>query len=103
MSEKEHLASVSKFPPGGWQFRVAETGWCIAKPMETSFTAAVAMIRRHARANPKLGFPDTFEFWSGKLQEFTLLRMNEHQRRQFASKSAPYQPPQANVRCGTCG
>ncbi len=69
------LRDRNVFPPGGWQFFQAETGWKIAKPLEVSFSAAVKLIIAHRKANPSLPLATDYDSVANELEQRTLARL----------------------------
>ena len=70
--------SRSSFPPGGWQFHQAQTGWSNPHPMMTTFDGCVRAIIKHREQNPALCIKHN---WSrdpivvgNELEAFTRLR-----------------------------
>lgn len=68
------LKSRNVFPPGGWQFFQAETGWKL--PGGKTFTEAVQAIIAHRRANPRFNFSLGADAVADLLDTFTCYRIN---------------------------
>lgn len=62
------------FPPGGFQYTQAQTGW--TAPPGATFDEVVVAIIRHRQANPRFGLPTDPEMVANELDMFTCLRLN---------------------------
>lgn len=70
--------SRTQFPPGGWQFHQAHTGWSNPHPMMTTFDQCVQAIIKHRTQNPALclkhGLSKDPVVVGNELENFTRLR-----------------------------
>jgi len=69
------LRDRNVYPPGGWQFVQAETGWRIPKPLEVNFSQAVELIIAHRKANPSLPLATDFASVAWELEGRTIARI----------------------------
>jgi hypothetical protein len=68
------IKSRHVFPPGGWQFFQAETGWKM--PGGKTFNEAVKSIQTHRLSNPRFGLSVTeLEEVAKQLETFTCFRI----------------------------
>lgn len=100
------LRSRDKFPPMGWTFYQAETGWHAPAPMSTSFIRTRDQIISHRRLNPAFPLttdPDAVEW---ELENFTVLRLGPSSNYVYGADPLPQSAPLPNVvkkrGCGAC-
>lgn len=70
--------SRSQFPPGGWQFHQAVTGWSAPTPISSTFDQTVRLIIAHREKNPAIcirhGLSKDPVVVGNELENFTRLR-----------------------------
>ena len=104
------------FPPGGWRFRDADTGWDVPQPFVDNFDATVLRIVSHRLANK---LDASYEKAEQDLADYTGKRLLVAVSKQAGKWVSPADPEAAkamaaplvkSVRtarkkggCGTCG
>lgn len=101
------LISKNKFPPQGWVYRQAETGWTAPDPMSSAYWVTVDQIIKHRLLNPGFPFATTREAVDWDLENYTCLRLKNSP--QFCRNDDPSAPaliqlPRATAKsgCKTC-
>lgn len=94
--------SESEFPPGGWQFHQAQTGWDAPTPKASTFSQTVDLIIKHRLANPasvaKYNLAVTPEAVSKELKAFTYTRLGIS----VAPSGLPINAPPPGAKAGKC-
>src|SRR4051812_45477601 len=95
------LKNRQAFPPGGFQYFQAETGWNM--PGGKTFVDAVAAIITHRQGNPRFGLSVKEDEVAGQLDTYTCHRINfdvnyctpepESQKKTKVLPSEPLPPP----------
>ena len=75
------LKSRNEFPPGGWPFYQAETGW--TSPPHIGFSATVDAIISHRQSNPRFKLATDRGAVETELENYTIARL----RSQYGDKA----------------
>lgn len=67
--------SRTRFPPGGWQFYEAATGWKAPRPLSDTFDQTVVQIRKMRSENPGKGLSLDVGIIGTELEAFTRRRL----------------------------
>jgi len=84
------LKSRSTFPPGGFQYFQAQTGWRL--PAMQDFNTAVGLIQAHRRQNPRFGLPTDFDEIADELDNYQCAILNNDPNWCMSAEVASFLP-----------